>query len=246
MANPNRRVGAPLGTDVTVTLAGGSDGTNATVLKTDSSGNMVANQGTKTATATNGWLVTPYTPLGDSMSDDTINAQRSAIVVNDGGSGAVVPAGFTNADEQSSNTGSLVPVEAFGMEFNGSTFDRRRANISGTLLASAARTATTSSADQTNYNGRGCHVIINATASAATPSVVPTIEGKDAVTGNYYTILTGTAITGAGTTVLKVYPGITPVANGAASDMLPRVWRLTMTAADADSLTYSAAFAVTL
>lgn len=106
------------------------------------------------------------------------------------------------------------------------------------LLASAARTATVTGPDQTNMLYKGLHLIISATAAAATPSVVPTIQGKDAA-GIYYDLLVGAAITGTGVTVLKIYPGITAVANGAAADFLPQVWRVLMTAADADSLTYS-------
>lgn len=112
------------------------------------------------------------------------------------------------------------------------------------LLPSAARTATVTGADQVNLGHRGVHVVINVTALSATPAVTPKIQGKTA-SGVYYDILVGTAITDVtvgtppSTTVLKVYPGITPVANGAASDFLPNVWRVVLTAADSDSLTYS-------
>lgn len=107
------------------------------------------------------------------------------------------------------------------------------------LLVSGARTATTSSAAQTNRDHRGVKVTIHRTASAATPSVVPTIEGYDETSGQWVTLLTGAAITGTGTTTLTLYPGVTASANVAVSDVLPRTWRVTMTAADADSLTYS-------
>jgi hypothetical protein len=107
------------------------------------------------------------------------------------------------------------------------------------LLASAARTATTNSGDQSNEGYRGVHVVIDATASAATPSVVFTIQGKDPVSGQYYTILASTAVTGAETRVLRVFPGATGSNNLVANDQLPSVWRVLATAADADSLTYS-------
>ena len=110
-----------------------------------------------------------------------------------------------------------------------------------TVLASAARTATVSSRDFDNIHHKGAHVVVDVTAVTATPSVVPSIEGKDPTSGKYYTLLTGAAITATGTTVLKIYPGIATVANGAASDVLPRVWRVTMTHADTDSITYSVA-----
>lgn len=117
-------------------------------------------------------------------------------------------------------------------------------NVRGTLLASAARTTTTSSSDQTNNYCKGVRVFINATALAATPSVVPTIEVKDPVSGTYTAILTGAAITTAAPThvVLTCYPGATVAANLTASIPIGKVWRLTMTAGDADSLTYSAAY----
>lgn len=114
-------------------------------------------------------------------------------------------------------------------------------NRSVTLLASAARTATVATSDQSNNDHRGCVVIINVSDSADTPSVVATIQGKDELSGVYYTILASAAITGAGTTVLRVFPGATIAANLVANDVLPSTWRVNFVAADADSLTYSAA-----
>lgn len=107
------------------------------------------------------------------------------------------------------------------------------------LLASAARTASVNTDPQFNAQHKGAHVIIDATAFAATPSVVFTIQGQDSVSAKWYDLLVSAAITGTGTTVLKVYPGIGVVANGAASDVLPAVWRVQVVAGDADSLTYS-------
>ena len=128
---------------------------------------------------------------------------------------------------------------SWGYLFNGSTWDRERANTEETILASAARTATTNSADFTNFNARGGHFQINVTSITATPSITPTIQGKDPVSGTYYDILVGTAITTTGITILKVYPGILAIANGAASDILPRTYRVSVAHGDADSITYS-------
>ncbi len=108
-----------------------------------------------------------------------------------------------------------------------------------TILASAARTATTNGDDQFNGGARGVHVVIDATAATATPSVVFTIQGKDPVSGQYYTLLASAAITGVSTTVLRVFPGATVAANTVANDCLPGVWRVIATHADADSITYS-------
>lgn len=115
-----------------------------------------------------------------------------------------------------------------------------------TVLASAARTASTNNTaglgDITNSGYRGVHVVIDATAGSGA-SVVFTIEGKDAVSGKYYTILASAAVAASGTTVLKVFPGATASANAAANDCIPAVWRVKAVAADATSLTYSVAAA---
>lgn len=79
----------------------------------------------------------------------------------------------------------------------------------------------------------------NTTGGTATIDVIPEIQGKDEVNSVYYTILTGATITAAGLAVLKVYPGITPSANAAVSDILPKHMRLVMTHGDAVEATYS-------
>jgi len=108
------------------------------------------------------------------------------------------------------------------------------------LLPSAARTASQNSqAVGMEANEKAAHIIIDVTAIAATPSVVPTVEGWDSISESWYSILVGVAITATGTTVLKVGPGVGAVANGAANDYLPNRWRVSMAAADADSMTYS-------
>lgn len=112
------------------------------------------------------------------------------------------------------------------------------------LFDSAARTATATTADQYDPNAEGGHFIINVTAFSATPQVTPKIQGKGPL-GTYYDVLVGTTITDVtvgtppATVVLKIGPGITPVANLAAADYLPDTWRLVMTHGDTDSITYS-------
>ena len=115
----------------------------------------------------------------------------------------------------------------------------RAANREVTVIASAAYTASQNSADLENPYARGAVIVIDATASAATPSVVFTVKGKSALGNDYYTILTSAAITGTGTTILRIYPGLTAAANVAVNDVLPRAWRIEAVAGDADSLTYS-------
>ena len=112
-------------------------------------------------------------------------------------------------------------------------------NFNFAALISAARTTTNNSGDLTNSGHRGCHVIIDVTAITASPSIVPTIQGKDSVSGKYYTLLVGAAITATGTTVLRVHPDLAPSANLIADDIVPSKFRILMTHADADSATYS-------
>lgn len=125
------------------------------------------------------------------------------------------------------------------LEFDGTNYNRRRNNNEVTVYSSAARTATPTATDLTNYNHRGVVVVIDVTAITDTPSVTFTIEGKSTLGSDYYTILASAAITGTGVTVLRVYPGLTAVANQTANDIIPRLWRVTPVHADADSITYS-------
>lgn len=118
-----------------------------------------------------------------------------------------------------------------------------QSNVIGTLFSSAARTATASSADVTNLSYRGVHVIINVTAYAS-GTWTPTLEGKDPVSGNYYTICTGTVISSVGLSVFKVYPGVFAASQNdpVCLDFVPRTWRVTMTGASTPSSTFSVGY----
>ncbi len=105
---------------------------------------------------------------------------------------------------------------------------------------STARTATSTSSQ--TVGSKGGTFIIDVSAATATPSVVFTVKGVDPVSGGTITLLTSAAITGAGTTMLRVFPGITVTANISASDILPEGVSITATHADADSITYSVSF----
>ena len=88
---------------------------------------------------------------------------------------------------------------------------------------------------------------INVSALVATPSITVEIQEKDSVSGNYVAILTSAAITTTGQkTTLIVYPGIAVLANVKADEPLPRTWRVAVTHADADSITYSVDYAYIL
>ena len=106
------------------------------------------------------------------------------------------------------------------------------------LLASAARTATTSSADVVRTSERYVTVALIVTAVPTTETLTAKIEGKT-YSGTYYTIVAGTASAATGTVLLKVGPGIASVTNVAIGDMVPDVYRVTVTHSASGSFTYS-------
>lgn len=112
-----------------------------------------------------------------------------------------------------------------------------------TLLASAARTTAQTSAVFSAEEVQSSDFVFNVTLDPGTASVTPSIEGKDPVSGVFYTILTGAAVAATGITVMRVGPTIIAAANVAANAMLPAEFRVSVAVADAESLTYS--FSVT-
>ena len=113
---------------------------------------------------------------------------------------------------------------------------------STTVLESAARTATpTVDTFRTSGAASALLLIIDVTATAATPSVVFTIKGVDPLSGKTWDILASAAVTSTGTTVLRVSPHLTASANLIAKDVVPAHFTVTAVHADADSITYSVA-----
>ncbi len=116
--------------------------------------------------------------------------------------------------------------------------------IEAALATSAARTTTTSFEVPSALIGVAPDVLeicIVATALAATPSVVPSIEVYNSSSDSWVAILTGSAITTAAptTVTLRVGPNVVAAANLAAPGIVGPRWRVTMTHGDADSITYS-------
>ncbi len=88
---------------------------------------------------------------------------------------------------------------------------------------------------------RGAHIIFDVSAINTTPSVVATIDGYDYGSSSWYSIGTGIAVTTAVQTVYKVHPDLTAVANLVFKDGLPYLWRVILTHADGEGITYSLA-----
>lgn len=107
-----------------------------------------------------------------------------------------------------------------------------------TILSLSARTATTTTSDIVKSTEKGVHFILNVTVVPGVDTITPKIQGKDFL-GNYYDILVGSAISSTGITVFKLSPGIAVLANGAAADILPDVYRVVVTASGSGSFTYS-------
>lgn len=107
------------------------------------------------------------------------------------------------------------------------------------VYASAARTADPDTIELEVAGYRGIHLVIDCTAATGSPSVVVSILGVDRVSGKTYSLLASAAITGTGTTVLKVGPGLAVSANASANDLLPPVIRIVPDHTGTDSITYS-------
>lgn len=112
-------------------------------------------------------------------------------------------------------------------------------NVEEILLLSAARTASVNSADFTNLSSTGIHVVIDVTAVPSVETMTFTLQGKDQASGKYYDLLVSAALVATGTVVLKVYPGLTAVANLTATDILPKTYRIKVVNSASGSFTYS-------
>lgn len=132
---------------------------------------------------------------------------------------------------------------------NGATWDPQKNNTEGALLASAARTADTTSADQTNHNARGVIVHLNISAASGTGGLVMRFQMKDPVSGNYIDVNAApTARTTAEYFTYIWYPGASMAVAANLHQVnaapLPRTWRVRVAHADGSSYTYSVAYSL--
>lgn len=79
---------------------------------------------------------------------------------------------------------------------------------------------------------RGVNAIMVQTSHTGTPSTTFSIQNKDPVTGQYFTVLTSAAVTADNTpSQLTVYPGAATTTNVSDGRPLSRVWRVSATVA---------------
>lgn len=191
-------------------------------------------------------LLRTYPAAGGQLSSNA--GVLSAGLVISSGVNLFAPVGHVPGDSTATNL-LWVPTTAAQEQFNGTSWERVRGNNAGTLLASAARTATTNSADQTNYSGRGVRVRLKVTVNpGGAETLTVNITWKDPITGDYLTVATSGAQAfggGAGDYVLDVYPGIGAAANeidAVASVLLGRTYRASVVHSASGSWTYSLAY----
>src|SRR5690349_1113643 len=109
------------------------------------------------------------------------------------------------------------------------------------IAPSAARAAVASFTSSTYNNPgyRGVNVYLDITLDPAAASITLTIQGKDKQSGDWHTLLAGSAEASVTTGPKKytVFPGAPATSNVSANAYLPPVWRVIVVGADTDSMT---------
>ena len=174
-------------------------------------------------------------PWGDAVSPYTQFRVRLSTQISGGGTCTIA---ILN---NSANVGttSTVAIDSVYNQVQLSNYD------TGALITAAAATSTQTGADQTNLGGTGIIVVLDMT-SVGTGSVTLTIQGKDTASGKYYTLLAGAAVITNSTNVYTIFPGATAATNVTANGVLPKTWRVLVTANNANPTTYTVGASVTV
>ena len=158
-------------------------------------------------------------------------------------SDTTIRAWATLADMASSVVTSGLSVGTVGaLLYNASQFLPTYSKVIATLLASASRTITQTSADIPTYNMESIAVTLDMTVITAGPSVTLAINYKDPASGKYVPLLTGAAVTTISTNPYKLGPGLTAAANAIANAVLPDIIQIVVTANNANAGTYSVGY----
>jgi hypothetical protein len=109
----------------------------------------------------------------------------------------------------------------------GQNIPRADTNVDGiSLFALVAANASQIGADRNNQFSSGITIVIDITAVSGTgASLTIVLEGKDPISGKYYTILQSAALTAVATTVLRVFPGSVVNANLNGNSIIPKTFR---------------------
>lgn len=143
-------------------------------------------------------------------------------------------------------------IEGFQRLFDGTSWQAQRANVEGTLLASAARTGTTIGAQQTNHNARGVLLLLDVTANpggAETLSIqirayTPAAPAQPRSIFTTPTLFTATN----GIAAIYLYPGTVETVAATTFEVngvpLPRSWDAAVLHSAGGSWTYSLGYSL--
>lgn len=159
---------------------------------------------------------------------------------DDADSGAPVKIGFR------ANTSSGLPATVSNndrVNAMADGFGRQIVKLGGkdtsTPLSSAARTTTTSGSVTTSAYAKGVSLFLNVSAVSGSASITLSVEAQNPVTGGFVTLATANAVATVSHSLFQIYPGIAETAGVTFNKILPTQWRVTVTHATADSITYS-------
>lgn len=119
--------------------------------------------------------------------------------------------------------------------------------VAGTALESAARTATTQTADIDALGASSILVYLNISAASGTGGLSVGVRGKDPVSGNYASLGTSSTYTTTGIRVFAFGRGVGAYTNmnfvwGGIGVPIPDTLRIEIAHADASSYTYSVGY----
>lgn len=119
----------------------------------------------------------------------TANPSKAVFIGFTNGANLIVPNASIYGTDAILDDATKLATIGFKRGFSGTAWDRWRNNTEGTLLASAARTASSNSPDLTVYNGAKLAVYLDVTAASGTsPTLDVTVKAKDPASGKYFLV----------------------------------------------------------
>ncbi|MDE2097981.1 MAG: hypothetical protein KGL39_12080 [Patescibacteria group bacterium] len=186
--------------------------------------------------------------LADNLANPTTTQIGANLLVWDSGA-SIWRRALNNLGDAANGAGILSVANMLNNGTGGGAqWDRHYNNIQGTLLASAARTTTTISPTQTNFNAKGVILFLNVTAASGTGGLQLSLAAS-APSGATADLTMGkaTAVTATGRYALVAYPGATTASNDiklALADPVPRSWYSYVQHNDSSSYTYALDYAL--